>query len=67
MSLTTAHAGTDVEVFLDGVRLADADVTVVGPTQVDVVVPSGTSPGTHRVGLRSAFTAGPELEGLVVT
>lgn len=65
-TLTTAHAGTSVEVFIDGARVDAGDVTVVSPTQVDVVVPAGTSTGTHGVMLRSAFTAGPEFSGLAV-
>ena len=66
-TLATAHVGADTEVFVDGLPVPDADVTVVAPTQVDVVVPVGTTTGTHRVALRSAFTAGPEFDGLVVT
>ena len=67
VTLTTAHVGVTAEVFLDGVRLDAGDVTVVSPTQVDVLVPGATAPGTHRLMLRSAQTAGPELDGLVVT
>lgn len=67
VTLTTAHVGSDVEVFVDGIRLADADVTPVSPTHVDVVVPAATPPGGHRVLLRSAHTAGPEFAGLVVS
>jgi hypothetical protein len=67
VTLTTAHVGATADVFLDGVRLDDGDVTVVSPTQIDVVVPAATTAGSHRLMLRSAHTAGPEFDGLVVT
>lgn len=67
VTLTTAHVVSTAEVFLDGVRLDDTDVTVVSPTQVDVVVPAATTTGSHRLMLRSAQTAGPDFDGLVVT
>ena len=65
-TLTTAHVGADAEVFFDGAPLPAADVTVVSPTQVDITVPVAAAAGPHRIMLRSAFTAGPAFEGLVV-
>ncbi len=67
VTLDTVHVGAAAEVFVDGARLDDTAVTVVSPTQIDVVVPATTTAGTHRVMLRSAYTAGPDFLGLVVT
>ncbi len=66
VSLDTAHAGSDVEVFFDGVALDGADVTFVSATQVDIVVPSTAAAGSHEVALRTGRTAGPVFDGLVV-
>jgi uncharacterized protein (TIGR03437 family) len=62
VSLPTAHALADVEVFFDGVPLAAGDVTFVSASQIDIVVPPTATPGSHAVALRSAFTAGPTFE-----
>lgn len=67
VSLATAHADADVEVFFDGVRLSDVDVTFVSPTQVDIVVPSTAAAGQRTLMLRSAFTAGSAFDGLAVS
>jgi hypothetical protein len=64
--LSTAHAMPDVEVFYDGVRRPDSDVTFVSPTDVRFVVPTGVAPGNPSLMLRSASTAGPVFAGLAV-
>lgn len=66
VSLDTAHVGTDVEVFFDGVALDAGDVTFVSATQVDIVVPATAVAGAHQVAVRSGRTAGPVFDGLVV-
>jgi len=57
VTLDTAHAAPDVEVFLAGRRLAN--VTFVSPTQVTVVIPPGTPAGPAEIALRAGKVAGP--------
>ena len=57
VSLHTAHAAPDVEVFVLGRRVQD--VTFVSPTQVDVVLPTTTPSGPADVVLRAGKVAGP--------
>lgn len=57
VSLHTAHAAPDVEVFVLGKRVQD--VTFVSPTQVDVVLPPTTPSGPADVVLRAGKVAGP--------
>jgi hypothetical protein len=57
VSLTTAHAAADVEVFVRGKRLDN--VTFVSPTKVNVVVPTATPSGPADVVLRAGKVAGP--------
>jgi len=57
VSLQTAHAAADVEVFVRG-RPVD-DVTYVSPTQVDVVISAATPSGPADVVLRAGKVAGP--------
>lgn len=67
VSLVTAHALADVEVFLDSRSLSTADIAFVSPTRVDIVIPTSATPGPRPLALRSAFTAGPVFNGLTVT
>lgn len=57
VSLQTAHAAADVEVFVLGKRLDN--VIFVSPTQVDVVIPPATPSGPADVVLRAGKVAGP--------
>jgi hypothetical protein len=57
VSLETAHAAPDVEVFVLGKRVTH--VTFVSPTQVDVVLPTSTPSGPADVLLRAGKVAGP--------
>lgn len=57
VTLQTAHAAPDVEVFLRGERLAD--VVYGSPTQVDVTIPTAAESGPADVVLRAAKVAGP--------
>ena len=59
VDLDTAHAASDVEVFIGGVRLAPAAVAFASPTQVSVTIPPATPAGTVEVTLRAAKVAGP--------
>jgi hypothetical protein len=65
--LATAHVTPDVEVFFDGERLPDQSVTFISPTEVRVIVPPGATVGNPTLMLRSASTAGPTFNGLVVS
>jgi hypothetical protein len=56
VTLQTAHAAPDVEVFVLGKRLDS--VTFVSPTQVDVVIPTSTPSGPADVVLRAGKVAG---------
>jgi Pvc16 N-terminal domain len=57
VSLQTAHAAPDVEVFVRGKRVDS--VTFVSPVQVDVVIPTATPSGPADVVLRAGKVAGP--------
>ncbi len=57
VSLQTAHAAPDVEVFVRGKPVDD--VTFVSPVQVDVVIPAATPSGPADVVLRAGKVAGP--------
>jgi hypothetical protein len=57
VSLQTAHAAPDVEVFVRGKRVDN--VTFVSPVQVDVVIPTATPSGPADVVLRAGKVAGP--------
>ena len=57
VSFQTAHAASDVEVFVLGKRLQN--VTFVSATQVNVVVPNATPSGPADVVLRAGKVAGP--------
>jgi len=62
VSLVTAHAAPDVEVFLNGAPVPAGDVTPVSATQVDVTVPPTAAVGTGTITLRAAKVAGPDAE-----
>lgn len=59
VSLETAHAAPDVEVFVAGARLPDDDVEFVSATEVRVTLPSATPAGPAEVTLRAGRVAGP--------
>jgi hypothetical protein len=63
VTLTTAHCGTDTELFVDGTRVA---ATVLSPTQVRFVVPAGTA-GERTLTLRSQRVAGAAFPTTVTT
>ena len=58
--LACAHAAPDVEVFLNGQRVAPAQVTFVSATQVDFTVPPATATGPGTIMLRAGKVAGPD-------
>ena len=60
--LATAHAASDVEMFVGGVPLAASAVGFVSATQVQVTIPSATPSGPTQVGLRANKVAGPLVE-----
>ena len=66
VSLTTAHATADVEVFLRGRRVPPSAAVFVSATQVDVTVAAGTPAGPLPAALRAGRVAGPVFSGLVV-
>jgi hypothetical protein len=62
VTLDTAHAAPDVEVFVAGVRLDPGDVAFVSATEVEVTIPTATPPGPAELMLRAGKVAGPPNE-----
>jgi hypothetical protein len=62
VSLETAHAAGDVEVFVGGRGLAADQVSFVSPTEVLATIPAATPSGPAQVMLRASKVAGPVTE-----
>jgi hypothetical protein len=60
VSLATAHAASDIEVFLNGVALTGAQVTFVSATEVDIAIPATAAAGPGTITLRAGKVAGPD-------
>jgi hypothetical protein len=65
VDLVTAHAAPDVEVFLNGRKLAGA--TYVSPTKVTVTIPMDTPAGPVELSLRAGKVAGPPTQELTAS
>jgi hypothetical protein len=61
VDLVTVHAASDVEAFVAGVRVAQAQTTYLSPTSVRIVVPAATPVGPTLVSLRANHIAGPDF------
>lgn len=59
VTLDTAHAAPDVEVFVNGARLDPATVAFESPTSVTVTIPPATPSGPADIALRAGKVAGP--------
>ena len=62
VTLATAHAAPDVEVFAGGAQIDPADVAFVSPTEVEVTIPAAAPSGPAELLLRAGKTAGPAVE-----
>lgn len=67
VTLTTAHAAPDVEVFLRGEAVSAPAVHYVSPTEVRVTVPPAAVTGPAQLTLRAGKTAGPAYEEFAVS
>jgi hypothetical protein len=63
--LTTAHAVAPVEAYVGGRAVPPSDVTVAGPTRVEVRLPADAAPGPAELVLRSAGVTGPPYSAVV--
>ncbi len=59
VTLETAHAASDVEVFLGGKQLPPDQVSFVSQTALSVTIPAATPAGPAEVMLRANKVAGP--------
>jgi Pvc16 N-terminal domain len=62
VTLETAHAAPDVEVFIGGAPIDATDVSFASPTEVEVTIPAATPPGPTELLLRAGKVAGPPAE-----